>query len=220
MARPALVCYPEAIKLERSGVGFMKWVKRAAVAAAIIGVAAAAPAQSGGYSGMQFVGAVRSGDNGKALELLKSFPTVINARDANGETALHAAVAGRDSSWTGHLLRQGADPDLAARNGDTPLIAAARIGFMDAAEWLLSSDAEVDLANRMGETALIVAVQNRRTAIVRLLLNAGADPDRSDSAAGLSALDYARRDTRSRDILRLIEAARTKQKAEPGPKAQ
>jgi ankyrin repeat protein len=62
----------------------------------------------------------------------------------------------------------------------------------------------------MGETALIVAVQQRHTEIVKLLLAAGADPDRSDSAAGYSARDYAKRDTRSRDMLKLIEAKKPK----------
>ena len=189
----------------------MKWVKHAALAAAIIGVAASAGAQSAtGFSGVEFVDAVRKGENGKALELLQTMPSVINARDGRGETALYAAVTGRDSSWTGYLLNKGADPDAGARNGDTPLIAAARIGYIDAAEWLLSKGAKVDAANRMGETALIVAVHQRRRDMITLLLDKGADPDKSDSAAGLSARDYAKRDTRSRDILRLIETKKPK----------
>jgi ankyrin repeat protein len=57
----------------------------------------------------------------------------------------------------------------------------------------------------MGETPLIIAVQQRDLQIVRQLLDAGANPDRSDAAAGYSARDYAVRDTRARDILKLIE---------------
>ena len=60
----------------------------------------------------------------------------------------------------------------------------------------------------MGETPLIIAVQNRDLALVRLLLANGADPDRTDSAAGFSARDYARRDTRSRELLAAIEASK------------
>lgn len=207
-----MLCYRHQKQAEATwGENRMNWVKRAAFAAAIIGAAASAAAQSTtGFSGVQFVEAVRKGDNGKALELLQSMPTVINARDGKGETALFAAVTGRDSSWTGHLLNKGADPDVPARNGDTPLIAAARIGFIDAADWLLSKGAKVDAANRMGETALIVAVHQRRKDMIKLLLEKGADPDRTDSAAGLSARDYAKRDTRSRDILRLIETSKPK----------
>ena len=62
----------------------------------------------------------------------------------------------------------------------------------------------------MGETALIVAVQQRQVPIVKLLLAAGADPDQADSAAGYSARDYAKRDNRSREILKLIEAKKPK----------
>ena len=41
-------------------------------------------------------------------------------------------------------------------------------------------------------------------------LHAGANPDLTDSAAGFSARDYARRDTRSRQILQLIESKKPK----------
>ena len=191
----------------------MKWVKWAAPILAALVLAAPAGAQSisSGFDGEKFVNAVRDRDGAEAMELLKSRgPTVMGARDGKGETALIVAISRRDDEWTGFLLTQGADPNFQARNGDTPLIAAARVGFRQAAEWLIDMGARVDLDNRMGETPLIVAVQQRQLPIVRLLLAAGADPDRTDSAAGLSARDYATRDTRSRDILKLIEARKPK----------
>ncbi len=73
-------------------------------------------------------------------------------------------------------------------------------------------------AYEIGETALIVAVQNRHREVVKVLLALGADPDKADSAAGYSARDYATRDTRSRDILKLIEAADAERKAAAAPK--
>ncbi len=83
--------------------------------------------------------------------------------------------------------------------------------MLDAADDLLDLRAPVDAANRMGETALIVAVQQRQAPIVKLLLGRRRQ-SRQDrhSAAGLSARDYAKRDTRSREILALIEAATKK----------
>jgi hypothetical protein len=39
---------------------------------------------------------------------------------------------------------------------------------------------------------------------VKLLLDHGADPDKTDAAAGYSARDYATRDPRAREILMLI----------------
>ena len=82
--------------------------------------------------------------------------------------------------------------------------------FSFAVQWLIGLGAKVDTPNRMGETPLIVAVQQRSLPIVRMLLAAGADPDRSDSAAGYSARDYATRDPRAREILKMIEDKKPK----------
>lgn len=175
-------------------------------AVALGATAVPAAAQQGGYDGLTFVEAVRSGDDTKAMDLLKARPTLINARDDKGNTALMVAISERNASWTAHLLREGANPNLAStRSGDTPLIAAARIGYTDAIDWLISMDAKVDATNKMGETPLIIAVQQRNRKAVEALLAAGANPDKPDSAAGYSARDYAKRDNRAREILRLIE---------------
>jgi len=187
----------------------MHWVKIAVPALAVLLVAGPLAAQ--GFDGGDFVSAVRDRDGSQAMELLNARgASVINARDGKGETALIVAISRRDDVWTGFLLNRGADPNLAARNGDTPLIAAARVGYLGAAGDLLRMKAKVDAANRMGETALIVAVQNRHAPFVKMLLDLGADPDKTDSAAGYSARDYAKRDTRSREILKLIEARKPK----------
>jgi ankyrin repeat protein len=181
-------------------------------AAAFIAAAAPSIAQIGGFSGMEFVEAVRKSDGDKAQELLRDHPasTLINAKGGDGNTALIIAVARRDEEWTGFLLNQGADPNLAGKGGDTALIAASRIGFDQGVEWLLGMGAKVDQANKMGETPLIVAVQARQTQLVRRLLQAGANPDKTDSAAGYSARDYAQRDARARDILKMIEEKKPK----------
>lgn len=176
----------------------------------VVGLLSAPAGAQSGSDAILFIEAVRDRNGEKATELLRFRPLVVNARGERGETALILAVSRRDVEWTGFLLHQGADPNLAARDGDTPLIAAARSGFGEAAGMLLSLRAKVDAANKMGETALIVAVQQRRADIVKILLAAGADPDRTDNAAGYSARDYAKRDNRARDIMALIEASKTK----------
>ena len=189
----------------------MKKLRFVVAAAALAGVASQAAAQFGGSASIQFVNAVRDRDGAKAAELLEANPAaVVNGRDSDGNTALIVAILGEDETWTAYLLRKGADVNIAGKGGDTPLIAAARSGFVDAAQWLLDFEAKVDAANKMGETALIVAVQQRNAQLVRTLLAAGAEPDKTDSAAGLSARDYAQRDTRSRQILQIIEAKKPK----------
>jgi ankyrin repeat protein len=178
------------------------------VAVGIAAASSAAVAQLSTPSSYAFIDAVKSRDGDKATQLVADHPTVINTRDDAGNTPLLIAISRNDSTWTGFLLNKGADPNLSGVGGDTPLIAAARIGFQDAAEWLIGLGAKVDGPNKMGETPLIVAVQQRNTRLVRLLLEHGANPDRSDSAAGYSARDYAKRDPRARDILTLIQSAK------------
>ena len=188
----------------------MNWVKSSLLGVAIALLASPAAAQMGSGAD-DFVAAVRDRDGSKAMELLRSRGTLaLNSRDSKGETGLIVAVSRRDDDWTGFLLHQGADPNRPASNGDTPLIAASRVGYLAGAADLVRMKAKIDAENRMGETALIVAVQGRHVPIVKLLLAAGANPDKADSAAGLSARDYATRDTRTREILKLIEEAKPK----------
>lgn len=166
-------------------------------------------------SSYDFINAVKKSDGDKALEVLAKNPRgIVDAKDDDGNTGLIIAISRRDEQWTGLLLNKGADPNLAGKGGDTPLIAAARVGFETAMEWLVGLGAKVDMPNRMGETPLIIAVQQRNLPVVRLLLNQGANPDKTDSAAGYSARDYAQHDPRARDILKLIEEK--KPKSAPG----
>jgi ankyrin repeat protein len=185
----------------------------------ILAVCLAAPVSAQYVSDAEpFITAVRDSDGDAAVQLLSSRPTVVNSRNSKGQTALNTAIARSDVTWTSFLIGKGADPNLQEANGDTPLIAAARVGFNDAIELLLKRGAKVDLANKMGETPLIIAVQQRELDAAKLLLANGANPDRADSAAGYSARDYAKRDTRTPQLLAAIEAA-GKAKAKPAAQA-
>lgn len=191
----------------------MKSLKIAVLAAGLALLGAPALAQDSaalGSNSDQFLDAVQKRDGDKATQLLQDHPTIIDARNGKGDTALIIALRGEDRDWTGFLLNKGADPNLQGANGDTPLIAAARSGFDEAAEWLLGLGAKVDETNRSGETPLIIAVQHRDAEMVKVLLNAGADPDHTDAVAGYSARDYAIRDTRAREIQKLIETKKPK----------
>ena len=153
-----------------------------------------------------FAKAIHARDGNKVIQLLNDNPPgLVDARDDDGNTPLIITIA-RQDEWASFLIGKGADPNLPGEGGDTPLIAAARVGYLDAINWLLTAGAKVDAANRMGETPLIVAVQRREGLVVKRLLAAGANPDKTDTAAGYSARDYATRDSRSRQMLQLIEA--------------
>jgi ankyrin repeat protein len=182
----------------------------AVLAATLLTAGAPALAQRS-VDSFDFVNAVEKGDGSKAAQLLNDHPTIIDSRDGKGDTALIMAISRNDPDWTGFLLNKGADPNLpSTRTGDTPLMAAARIGFQDAAAWLLGLGARIDGTNKLGETPLIVAVQLRQVPMIKFLLNHGANPDKVDAAQGFSARDYATRDNRSRQILQLIEAKKPK----------
>jgi len=190
----------------------MNCLKIAILTASLAVIGAPCFAQSnGGFDGIQFVEAIKSQDGDKVMELIrKDGRGIVNAKNADGDTALIVAITERSEDFTAYLLNQGADPNLGGKGGNTPLIAAARVGYEDAVGWLLGQGAKIDGANRMGETPLIIAVQTRQLPMVRTLLAAGANPDKTDNAAGFSARDYATRDGRSRDILQAIEAKKPK----------
>ena len=185
--------------------------RRGLIAAVLALVAVPALAQfSESYN---FLKAVRERDSAKVTQIVSNpSSTAINARSTdNGEGALHILTRGRDIGWLGFLLARGARPDLQDNQGNTALIVAAQIGWTEGAEALLGRRANVNLPNNRGETPLILAVQRRDLAMVRLLVSRGADPNRTDSVAGYSALDYARRDNRAGPILRLLQAPRPSQ---------
>ena len=176
------------------------------LAGALVLLTLATPVAAQNSDTETLVEALKKRDGSTAAGIVDSRGTsVINRRSMSGETALIAAIANRDADWTLYLLNKGADPNLPTADGETPLITAARIGFADAAEWLIIQGANVNGRNRRCETALIVAVQQRRVPMVRLLMSNGADPDITDAAAGLSAREYAERDTRSRNLVEIID---------------
>ena len=178
----------------------------AAIAAIALLIPVAASAQfSDSYN---FLKAVRERDGDKATQLLNEpGSTIVNTKDiTSGESALHIVTQRRDLTWLGFLLQRGANPDARDKNGLTPLMLATTLRFADGAEALLARKAKVDEANNSGETALIRAVQQRDLAMVRLLLKAGANPDKQDTIAGQSARDYAKGDFRNPQILDAITA--------------
>lgn len=166
-----------------------------------------------------FLKAVRDKDGAKATTLVaKPGTTIIDTRDVStGETALHIVVKRRDIQWLAFLLAKGARPDLRDAQGNTPLMVATQLGWSDGLSLLAQRRANVDLGNNLGETPLIRAVQNHDLTSVKLLLLAGADPNKRDSGSGLSARELAQRDPRAGTILRAIEDAKPKPKAAFGP---
>ncbi|RST29765.1 ankyrin repeat domain-containing protein [Sphingomonas ginkgonis] len=195
----------------------MRLFKGVVIGVVALGLAGGAVAQGVPLSddGYSFLQAVKERDGDKVMKLLQSASNLTNYSSDDGQTPLNVSIARRDDTYIAFLLSKGADPNFQARGtGDAALISAARIGYADAVDMLLQRGARVDLANRAGETALIVAVQNHQTAIVKRLLEAGANPDKSDHSQGFSARDYAKRDgARSADLVKLFDTVGAKKPA-------
>ncbi|MGI4730395.1 MAG: ankyrin repeat domain-containing protein [Janthinobacterium lividum] len=192
----------------------------AALAFGMIVTAAPASAQfqSDGY---KFLDAVRNAKNDDVISAVeKPGSRIVDTRDrSTGEGALHIVVRRSDSAYLSYLLTHGADPNLRDDKGNSPLLLAATLGQETMIQPLLTAHANPNLANSSGETPLIIAVQRRDTQMVRQLVAAGANPDQRDVIAGLSAREYASRDTRSPFLAKLLDEAPARPKAGvAGPK--
>lgn len=166
------------------------------------------PAQAQFSAGFKFLEAVRKKD-GAAVEQTLSEPgtTIVNTRDVtSGQTALHIVTQRRDLTWMNFMLAKGANVNARDGRGVTPLQLASNLGFIEGIELLVENRARVDDPNDAGETPLMSAVHRRDTGMMRILLKAGADPDRKDNS-GRSARDYAMLDGRSGPLVSEIEAS-------------
>ncbi|HEU4961855.1 MAG TPA: ankyrin repeat domain-containing protein [Sphingomonas sp.] len=177
--------------------------------AGALALAMPAAAQLGGSDSYKFLQAVKDSKGQEVTDMLTTpGSTIVNTRDpSSGEGALHIVVKRGDPTWLRFLLQHGADPNLRDKGGVTPMLLAVNQDQEPCLQVLIDAHGNVDLANNRGETPLIRAVQMRDVAMVRDLLKAGANPDLADHVAGLSARDYAKRDTRSPIIGKLLADA-------------
>ncbi|GAW24367.1 hypothetical protein ANO14919_139510 [Xylariales sp. No.14919] len=100
----------------------------------------------------------------------------INTWNRGGQTPLCEATRYGDAATVQCLLELGADPNIAANNGDTPLILAALDRNTEAIRMLCQvGRADVNTRNREGRTPLCEATQYGDAATVQCLLELGAD---------------------------------------------
>ena len=166
-----------------------------------------AMAQLNRSEGETFIAAVREGDGTTAVSMLEQPGSrIANFKGFEGETALHIVTRKKSMNWLLTLLKYDAETNVTDRDGETPLLIATQQRWVEGAERLIRSGADVNTANSAGETPLIRAVLLRQPRLIKLLLESGADPDRADYSAGLSARDYAARDSRNPQILEMIES--------------
>ena len=124
--------------------------------------------------------AARAGDRAEVRRLLAAGARVDAERPKDGSTSLHAAAMRGDADLIELLVAAGGKAVLNAFDelNRTPLIEAVEADAPDAVQLLLEAGADIDARNeaRIGETALHHAVRNGNIAMVRRLLDAGANP--------------------------------------------
>jgi len=115
----------------------------------------------------------------------------VDARGADGSTALHLAAHRGHSDVAKALIGKGAAVNARQRDGTTALMLAAEEGHAPLVHDLLDKGAEVDARAGNGATALLMAARSGRAAAVQALLGRGADPS-ATTAGGHTALSLAR----------------------------
>lgn len=195
-------------------------IGRLAVAALALALLAGQPAAAQFSESYNFLKAVKDKDGGKATEFLDKpgGNTIVNTKDGDsGETALHIVTRRGDLNWMGFLIGKGANVNARDREGNTPLIIATIARWTEGVALLTNIKAQVDGQNRLGETALLKAVQGRDSYNAKALIDAGANPDISDSS-GVSARSAAESDPRAATIAKLLKDVPVrKAKAMQGP---
>jgi hypothetical protein len=137
-------------------------------------------ASAGKAAGAELAKAAGVGDLA-AVERLAAAGADVNARDKHGRPALAAAVGGDHTAVALALLGHGADPNGADKEKMPPLSwAAIRSGWVKhrnvkLAEALLAAGADVNGRDKNGYTALHWAANRGSAALVRVLLDGGAD---------------------------------------------
>jgi ankyrin repeat protein len=142
------------------------------------------------------------------VSLLLDAGALVDIQNLSGATPLHAAVERGDRQTVDLLLKRGADASIKLQDGTTILDLAVRRGYENITGLLLDGGAAMDqTSTKFCRTPLNVAVGCNKAAIVRLLLDRGADinlPNKGEGGMMWSALHFAA-DTRSSvEILEIL----------------
>uniref|UniRef100_A0ABD2XM60 Uncharacterized protein n=1 Tax=Trichogramma kaykai TaxID=54128 RepID=A0ABD2XM60_9HYME len=120
----------------------------------------------------------------------------IDARDKWDQTPLHVAVGNNNKKTAKLLLKRGANPNLANKDGWTPLHAICSRKFADDFDELFfkmcddsNHSLQIDARDKWDQTPLHVAVGNNNKKIAKLLLKRGADPNMATDH-GLTPLHF------------------------------
>ncbi|MCE2540494.1 MAG: ankyrin repeat domain-containing protein [Acidobacteria bacterium] len=140
----------------------------------------------------------------------------VDAANDYGVTPLSLACDNGSARMVMRLLDAGADADAARSTSETPLMTCARTGNVDAVRALLDAGANPSAAEAwQGQTALMWAAAEAHTAIVRSLVEHGADVH-ARTAGGFTALAIAAREDEPELAALLLNAGADVNASAPG----
>jgi len=93
----------------------------------------------------------------------------LRSKNPTGNTALHAAVAGKRHELVELLIDAGADVNAQDASGWTPLNLAAHEGVVETVRLLLTNGADQTIADKNGRTPRETAEREGNTAVLELL---------------------------------------------------
>ena len=160
------------------------------MASAMAGAALLFAAQDARAQDTRVVEAAAAQD-AEAVRTLVERGADVDARWADGSTALLWAAHWNDLDMAGLLLAAGADVTTADDHGVTPLDRAAENASLPMVETLLAAGADVNAARASGLTPLMVAARTGSAAVVDALLAGGAEVNARTGAASGTALMWA-----------------------------
>ena len=161
-----------------------------------------------GRTDVRLIEAVKAG-NVQGVRTLLAERVDVNARDADGTTALHWAVRDDAVDIVVSLIRAGASANVANRHGVTPLVLAATNGSAAVIDELMKAGADPNAAMPEGQTALMAAARTGRVEAVEALLRGGADPNVHERRLGETALMWAAAENHAGAVAALIRPAPT-----------
>jgi ankyrin repeat protein len=135
------------------------------------------------------INAVQNGDAEELERVLRRGEAEVNLVENEMTALLWACQLGR-ADLAALLLGAGANPNLAAAEGETPLHIAAFEGSEPCVRLLLQNGADVNARTELGKTPLMNAAQAGSLSVLRTLLDAGADITALDKA-GRGVLHWA-----------------------------
>ena len=164
-----------------------------------------------GSSSAAFIDAIKAGEFERVKAMVSADPTLIDARNRTGESAILTAVYHRQKEIVNLLVARGAPLSIFeacaageierverlleggdafdainsySRDGMTPLHLAAFFGHAKIVEMLLARDADVTARSRNanGNTPLHAALVGNHKLVAGLLIGRGADVNAADAA--------------------------------------